>query len=125
MSTPTFCTAGVGSLWTSCDVMFASKENALCPLWCSTRAEDDPAQAQKVWLQGRFYVLPPFPLMPWLLLDSSGSPQLWFPEMVHLAIVDLWSIPTVDWALSQARRKIRAPLLLGQPLMAWLLTGVM
>ena len=52
--------------------LFASKENALYPLWCSIRAEDNPPLgveilALKVWPQGTWYPFPPVPLIPLLL----------------------------------------------------------
>ncbi|XP_019905069.2 uncharacterized protein LOC105026845 [Esox lucius] len=120
--------------------LFASREDAHCPLWYSLRARDRPplgvdALAHRPWPRALLYAFPPLqcilPVMSRvrseglsLILIAPFRPgALWFAEAAQMAVGTPWPIPHRHGALSQANGSIGAFPVLGQPLRAWLLRG--
>lgn len=120
--------------------LFASAENALCPLWFSLRSTDGPplgvdAMAHYPWPPGLLYAFPPLRLLGPLLYrvrseglfilvvapDSPGAS--WYPGLAEMALGDPWPLPDHADSLLQAGGALRSRPVLGRRLMVWKLKG--
>ena len=120
--------------------LFASRENARCPLWFSLRSQDQPplgvdAFAHAPWPRTLLYAFPPTGLLMQLLArvrSEAASVILvapdrywarWYAEVMTMTTADPWFIPPWPNALSQAGGLLCTPPVLGRPLVAWRLNG--
>ena len=118
--------------------LFASKENAKCPLWFSGVIEQPmslgvDAFAHRQWPQGLLYAFPPFHLLLPLLhrihadhlrvivVAPDAARTRWFPLLTQLSLYTPWPVPLRQDALTQAEGQIcKPPLSRGLCLMVWL-----
>ena len=116
--------------------LFASAENALCPLWFSLRSADAPplgvdALAHDTWPQGLLYAFPPVHLLPLMLrrvrsmalhilVVAPDSPRtMWFPDLIQMSVEVPWPLPDVADALWQAGGTLRSRPVLSGRLLVW------
>lgn len=120
--------------------LFAARENALCALWFSLRARDNPplgvdAFAHRPWPRMLLYAFPPVPLIPRfldrvqeerlsaILIAPGRTGASWFPCLQRLISGRPWELPWRMDALSQAEGVIRTYPVIGQRLWVWPLNG--
>ena len=120
--------------------LFASAENAQCPLWFSLRLADEPplgvdALAHRVWPEGLLYAFPPTRLLVPLLhrvslerllilVVAPDSPNArWYPDLVGMALEDPWPLPDRTNTLIQAGGALQSRPVIGRRLMVWKLRG--
>ena len=120
--------------------LFASAENALCPLWFSLRSADAPplgvdALVHDTWPQGLLYAFPPVHLLPPLLrrvrsmalhilVVAPDSPRArWFPDLIQISVEEPRALPDVADALWQAGGTLQSRPVLCVHLLVWRLNG--
>ena len=119
--------------------LFASKENAKCPLWFSLSPTDCAplgvnALGLEPWPRVLLYAFPPYRLLPGLLdrFEAEGhrlilvapfeTSNSWFPRMVRWIKGARFDLPLQEDAISQAKGQIRqGPWVRQTRLAAWLL----
>ncbi|XP_030008050.1 uncharacterized protein LOC115431636 [Sphaeramia orbicularis] len=118
--------------------LFASKENAHCPLYYSIERDSPPLGCDAMvhqWPQGLLYAFPPFSLLPNLLqrisqeevqvvLVAPDWPHMtWFSWVTPLLHGTPWKLPVRRDLLSQAQGTLFHPFPQGLDLWAWPLRG--
>lgn len=118
--------------------LFASSENAHCPLYYSIERDIPPLGCDAMahqWPQGLLYAFPPFSLLPNLLQRISQEeievilvapywPHMtWFSWVTPLLHGTPWKLPVRRDLLSQAQGTLFHPFPQGLNLWAWPLRG--